>query len=280
LRRPQQKRKYSLLLAAKRPILILGICVSSCSRIATLQHWCHCLLSLASPKVSSSVQILLVVRALHIASIGNLYHCSEPRPVLALSFSAIMRGGTLIQQHPPTPPSTGAEYQTGLQHIAQYNTGRGFAYGSPRSMVHEGIPSRGSHMVSHPSERLGLGIQYVRTSAIFASRRMLIEIQDGYGPANEYYHNGRYDGLLVSKDWRTLLSARELIHSRTNNRSSHPQLQGPLSMMISNEERRAVGGRAQLPVHRDDKKQALDQKRHQRPKKRRLRKETSPSLQS
>ena len=77
-----------------------------------------------------------------------------------------MRGDTLIQQHPPTPPNTGAEYQASLQQIAQYNAGRGFSYGSPRSIAHEGIPSHGSHVDSHPGDGLGLGLQYVRTSTL------------------------------------------------------------------------------------------------------------------
>ena len=80
-----------------------------------------------------------------------------------------MRGETLVQQHPPTPPSTGGEYQAGLQHIAHYNTSRGFAYASPRSIAHEGIPSHASHAVSHPEERLGLGIQYVRLTMLHSS---------------------------------------------------------------------------------------------------------------
>ncbi|KAH7080477.1 hypothetical protein BKA63DRAFT_591047 [Paraphoma chrysanthemicola] len=89
-----------------------------------------------------------------------------------------MRAATLIHQHPPTPPSTGSEYQAGLQQVAHYNSGRGFSYGSPRLMAHEGIPSHGSHADSHTGDGLGIEIQY-----------------DGYGPATEYYHNGHYDGM-------------------------------------------------------------------------------------
>lgn len=109
-----------------------------------------------------------------------------------------MRGETLIQQHPPTPPSTGAEYQVGLQHIAHYNTARGFAYASPASIAHEGIPSHGSHVVSHPGEGHGLGLQYVRTLSIPHRNTMLTNIQDGYDPAGEYYHDGQHSGLPVS----------------------------------------------------------------------------------
>ncbi|KAL5118256.1 hypothetical protein ACEQ8H_003766 [Pleosporales sp. CAS-2024a] len=76
-----------------------------------------------------------------------------------------MRGETLIQQHPPTPPSTGGEYRTGLQHIAHYNTAPGFAYASPRTIAHEAIPSHGSHV------------------DVYAA------------PVGEYYHDGQYAGL-------------------------------------------------------------------------------------
>jgi hypothetical protein len=77
-----------------------------------------------------------------------------------------MRGDTLIQQHPPTPPNARAEYQAGLHQVAQYNADRGYSfgeagYGSPGSVAHEGIPSHASHVDSHP-RGLGLGIQYVR----------------------------------------------------------------------------------------------------------------------
>jgi hypothetical protein len=82
-----------------------------------------------------------------------------------------MRGDTLIQQHPPTPPNAGAEYQAGLHQFAQYDANRGYSfgeagYGSPGSVAHEGIPSRASHVDSHP-HGLGLGIQYVRAPVSF-----------------------------------------------------------------------------------------------------------------
>jgi hypothetical protein len=81
----------------------------------------------------------------------------------------MMRGDTLIQQHPPTPPNAGAEYQAGLHQVAQYNADRGYSfgdawYGSPGSVVHERIPSHASHVDSHP-RGLGLGIQYVSVPA-------------------------------------------------------------------------------------------------------------------
>ena len=87
----------------------------------------------------------------------------------------MMRGDTLIQQqHPPTPPNAGAEYQAGLHQAAQYNADRGYSfgeagYGSPGSVAHEGIPSHASHVDSHP-RGLGLGIQYVRVPASFCDQ--------------------------------------------------------------------------------------------------------------
>ena len=82
---------------------------------------------------------------------------------------ATMRGDTLIQQHPPTPPNAGLEYQIRLHQVAQYNVDRGYSfgeagYGSPGSVAHEGIPSHASHAGNHP-RGLGLGIQYVKASA-------------------------------------------------------------------------------------------------------------------
>jgi hypothetical protein len=81
----------------------------------------------------------------------------------------MMRGDTLIQQHPPTPPNAGADYQTGLHQVAQYNADRGYlfgeaGYGSSGLVAHEGIPSYASHVDSRP-RGLGLGIQYVRVPA-------------------------------------------------------------------------------------------------------------------
>jgi hypothetical protein len=78
----------------------------------------------------------------------------------------MMRGDTLIQQHPPTPPNAGSEYQTGLHQVAQYNVDRGYpfgeaGYGSPSSVAREEIPSHVSHADNH-SRGLGLSIQYVR----------------------------------------------------------------------------------------------------------------------
>lgn len=82
---------------------------------------------------------------------------------------AMMRGDTLVQQHPPTPPNAGSEYQSGLHPVAQYGVDRGYSfsetgYGSPGSVAHEGIPSHASHADNHP-RGLGLGIQYVRVPA-------------------------------------------------------------------------------------------------------------------
>lgn len=79
-----------------------------------------------------------------------------------------MRGDTLIQRHPPTPPTLMGDYQSGLHRVAQYNADRGYPYDNPSyaGMIgHEGIPSRTSHMASHAGESVGLGIQYVSSLA-------------------------------------------------------------------------------------------------------------------
>jgi hypothetical protein len=73
------------------------------------------------------------------------------------------------QQHPPTPPNAGAEYQAGLHQVAQYNADRGYSfgnegYGSLGSVAYEGISPHVSHVDSHP-RGLGLGIQYVSVPA-------------------------------------------------------------------------------------------------------------------
>ncbi|USP74454.1 uncharacterized protein yc1106_01728 [Curvularia clavata] len=90
-----------------------------------------------------------------------------------------MRDGTLIQQHPPTPPNAGAEYQAGLQQVAQYNADRSYSfeteYGSPGSVAYQGNPSRPSHADEY-GRGLGISIQY-----------------DGYGPPTEYRHSGSYN---------------------------------------------------------------------------------------
>ncbi|KAJ6276437.1 hypothetical protein J3E71DRAFT_348311 [Bipolaris maydis] len=91
-----------------------------------------------------------------------------------------MRGDSLIQQHPPTPPNAGAEYQVALHQVAEYNADRGCSfgeagYGSPSSVAHQGIPSHASHGDDH-IRGLGLvGLQY-----------------DGYGPPTEFFPNGSY----------------------------------------------------------------------------------------
>jgi hypothetical protein len=86
-----------------------------------------------------------------------------------------MRSDTLIQQHPPTPPNAGAEYQAGLHQVAQYNAERGYSfgeagYGSPSSVAHQGIPSHASHADNH-IRGLGLGIEYVSNPAFSCAQR-------------------------------------------------------------------------------------------------------------
>ncbi|KAF1930770.1 uncharacterized protein M421DRAFT_418248 [Didymella exigua CBS 183.55] len=92
-----------------------------------------------------------------------------------------MRGDTLIQRHPPTPPTLVGDFQSGLHRVAQYNADRGYpyeevSYGVPGVVGHEGIPSRTSHVGSHTGERVSLGMQY-----------------DSYG-APGYYHASQTDG--------------------------------------------------------------------------------------
>ena|SRR6186713_2509873 len=87
---------------------------------------------------------------------------------------------TLIQRHPPTPPSFGTELHSGLHQVARYVADRsysfdearhpGSAYGSPGSVGHEGISQHSSqgfqtsHLEGHPGPDFGLGIQYVSNS--------------------------------------------------------------------------------------------------------------------
>ncbi|KAJ8116263.1 hypothetical protein OPT61_g2291 [Boeremia exigua] len=97
-----------------------------------------------------------------------------------------MRGDTLIQRHPPTPPTLVGDFHSGPHRVAQYNADRGYpydeaSYGVPGVINHERIPSRTSHVGSHTGEGVGLGIQY-----------------DGYG-ASEYYHDGQINGRPSSQ---------------------------------------------------------------------------------
>jgi hypothetical protein len=201
-------------------------------------------------------------------------------PTPALSVSSVMRGETLIQQHPPTPPSTGGEYQAGLQHIAHYNTGRGYAYASPRSIGHEGIPSHGSHVVSHPGEeRLGLGIQYVRASMMFASHSHADSLAGRLRPRRRILPHRTVQRITSEwVPWHALSVKTDLC--RTSSRYSRHQPQGPRSMMILNEDPPAMHVTLQRPVRRDERKQVLDQKRFPSRKSQRPRRETSQSLRN
>lgn len=87
-----------------------------------------------------------------------------------------MRGDTLVQRHPPTPPTLVGDFHSGLHRVAQYNADRGYpyneaSYGVPGMAGHEGIPSRTSHVGSHAAEGVGLGIQYVGTVAPLFQQR-------------------------------------------------------------------------------------------------------------
>lgn len=82
-----------------------------------------------------------------------------------------MRGDTLIQRHPPTPPTLVGDFQSGLHRVAQYDADRGYpydeaSYGVPGMAGHEGIPSRTSHVGSHSGEGVSLGMQYVGTTEL------------------------------------------------------------------------------------------------------------------
>lgn len=82
--------------------------------------------------------------------------------------AAIMRGDTLIQRHPPTPPTLVEDFHSGLHCVAQYKADRGYpydesSYGLAGVVGHEGIPLRTSHGASHAGDGMGLGIHYVGT---------------------------------------------------------------------------------------------------------------------
>ncbi|KAH6615165.1 hypothetical protein C7974DRAFT_60268 [Boeremia exigua] len=85
-----------------------------------------------------------------------------------------MRGDTLVQRHPPTPPTLVGDFHSDLHRVAQYGADGGYSYSEAGYGVHghEGIPLRAAHAGSH-GEGVGLGIQY-----------------EGYG-ASEYYHDGQ-----------------------------------------------------------------------------------------
>jgi hypothetical protein len=190
-----------------------------------------------------------------------------------------MRSETLLYQHPPTPPSNGTEYQAGLHQIAQYNADRGFsfddsAYGSPRTVAHEGIPSQGSRIDSGSGERLGLGIQYVRTPHGIVESIMLRQFQDSYGPATEYYQTGQYDGVSVSVvDYPH--PRRRLTKTRTANLSSRRRRQDPPWTMNLRDGRHEVDGRLQ-PLVRQGEMGVRGQRRHPGPRRQRRTRPISP----
>lgn len=107
-----------------------------------------------------------------------------------------MKAVTMVQQHPPTPPSGNIELQYGLHHLINHNTGhhchhdhreaqylnrQGSTYGSPSPMMQE-VGSQqssehfqiqqfesGPYLDPHGGE-FGLGIQYVRPRWIDTKR--------------------------------------------------------------------------------------------------------------
>jgi len=87
-----------------------------------------------------------------------------------------MRGDTLVQRHPPTPPTLVGDFRSGLHRVAQYNADRGqpyddASYGAPGVVDHEGVHSRTSQAGSHAGEGVGLGIQYVGTTVPLFEQR-------------------------------------------------------------------------------------------------------------
>jgi hypothetical protein len=87
-----------------------------------------------------------------------------------------MRGDTLVQRHPPTPPTLVGDFHSGLHRVEHYNADRGYSYdeasyGVPGVVGREGIPSRASHVGSHTGEGVGLGIQYVGTVVPYCRQR-------------------------------------------------------------------------------------------------------------
>jgi hypothetical protein len=111
-----------------------------------------------------------------------------------------MKAVTMVQQHPPTPPSGNIELQYDLHHLVNHNTGhhyhhdyreaqylgrQGSAYGSPCPMMQEvGLQQSGEHFQTQQFEsglypdphggEFGLGIQYVRPRWRNYGRRVLM----------------------------------------------------------------------------------------------------------
>jgi hypothetical protein len=118
-----------------------------------------------------------------------------------------MRGDTLIQRHPPTPPTLLGDFHSGLHRVAQYNADRGYpydesSYGPAGIVGHEGLPSRTSHVAG---DGMGLGIHYVGTLIPKIQVTMLIRFKDGYG-ASEYYPESQGHGRQVRSTIRCAAS--------------------------------------------------------------------------
>ncbi len=67
-----------------------------------------------------------------------------------------------------------------------------------RLVVHEGVPSYWSDTGSHLRNGLGFGVQLV-CNPVLSLILILIREQDGYGPVTEYYQDGEYHSVPVSK---------------------------------------------------------------------------------
>ena len=180
-----------------------------------------------------------------------------------------MRGDTLIQRHPPTPPTLVGDFQSGLHRVAQYNADRGYPYDEASYGVHnmvgqEGIPSRMSHVGSHDGEGISLGMQYVGTPELLEVT-MLTRSKDTYG-APEHYHASQHDGRSVCSEFR--YAATKLTSGRRVKASSHHQPQGQQRMTIMPHDPLAVYGQKQ-PQARHEDMTALSQSQHQKPERQR-----------
>lgn len=188
----------------------------------------------------------------------------------------MMRGETLIQQHPPTPPNTSAEYQASLHQIAQYNTGRGFSYGSPRLMARETIPSNG-HIESHPGDGIGLGLQYVSISMSLLLMSSPDRVTGWLRSRSNRVLQQQALQRPPSKSMRPISPAARTDRCRMNRHSSRNRLQDRASKRTMDGEQPAVGEQSSRQSRRRKEHPAPVQRQHQKRRSQRPTKGTRPS---